>query len=59
MARKVIRVKKMTVDKLSECFNCSRSSIYDALAYRSFSDTAEEIRKVALKEYGGIITKAI
>lgn len=43
-------------DLLIKKFETSKFTIYNALSYRSHSSLAEEIRKEALANYGGIKT---
>ena len=55
---KLVRKKKIIVPRnkisvLMSRFDCAQSMVYNALAYRSKSDMAEKIRKMALIEYGG------
>ena len=58
-ARKVIRVRRKTVPKLMSDFDCSEAMVWNALAFRSYSDLAESIRERALNHYGAITTKAL
>ena len=44
------------MDKISVLmarFDCKRVAVYNALGYRSQSDMAKNIRKMALNEFGG------
>lgn len=55
---KLVRKKKIIVPRnkisvLMSRFECGQCMIYNALAYRSKSDKAEKIRKMALNEFGG------
>lgn len=54
--KKIIQIPPENVQKLQKAFNCSRVTVYNALAYRSESDKAKNIRMVALNSYGGIET---
>jgi hypothetical protein len=57
--RKVIKIKKGTVGKICADLNVSQPTVWLALAFGSYSDTAELIRKKALEEYGGYLTTTI
>ncbi len=55
---KLVRKKRIIVpvDKISVLmarFDCKRVAVYNALGYRSQSDMAKNIRKMALNEFGG------
>lgn len=55
---KLVRKKRIIVpvDKISVLmarFDCKRVAVYNALSYRSQSDMAKNIRKMALNEFGG------
>ena len=52
----VIKVSPKMRDLLIKKFEPSKFTIYNALSYRSHSSLAEEIRKEALANYGGIKT---
>lgn len=57
--RKLIKVKKEKIPMMGKELGVSRTTVYDALAFRSYSTTAELIRKKAIEVYGGIMTKAL
>lgn len=57
--KKIISVAHGTVERIATELRVSRSSVFNALAYRSESDSAKLIREKALKEYGGIETTKI
>lgn len=61
MARKkrIIQVPLGAVEKMQEEFKCSRTAVYNALAYRSESDTAKRIREAAVRSYGGVSTSKL
>lgn len=50
---KKIKVNKQGVEDLSEKCHCTITAVYNALAFRSNSENAEKIRRLALQEYGG------
>lgn len=55
---KLIKKKRIIVplDKISILmarFDCKRAAVYNALGYRSQSDMAKNIRKMALNEFDG------
>lgn len=54
--KKIIQIPNGSIDKLVAAFSCSRSAIWNALAYRCDSDTAKLIRKKAVEEFGGVYT---
>lgn len=59
---KIIKKEKILVDvtkidKIAKAANCHKAAVYNALAYRSNSRLAGEIRTIALNRYGGIVTK--
>lgn len=54
--KKIIQVPTENVEKLAKLMRCTRSAVYNALAFRSDSDSAKAIRFQALHSYGGIET---
>ena len=56
---KIIKVSLEGRKMLAERYGCRRETIYNALAFRSQSKQAEEIRNDALNEFGGIETDRI
>lgn len=44
---------------LARDFQVSLKTVYDALAFRSYSTTGETIREVALKRYKAVLTEEI
>lgn len=52
--REVIRVPKGSVEKLCQALNVSRASVYAALKNNTNSETAQQIRRLALSTYGGL-----
>ena len=57
--KKIIRVPSGMVQRLIKETGMSEVSVYNALAYRSDSASAQAIRKKALTEYGGVATTKI
>ena len=56
---KKIKVSKQTLEVLAAKHGCTITKVYNALAYRSNSDDAEQIRQEALSNYGGKEVKEI
>lgn len=56
--KKVIKVPQGVVPKLSKIYGIGRSSVYDALGFRTDSVIARKIRKDALEVYGGFVGKS-
>lgn len=56
---KIIKVSLEGQKKLAERYGCRRETIYNALAFRSQSKQAEEIRQDALNEFGGVKTDKV
>jgi hypothetical protein len=54
--KKIIQVPPGNVEKLMKVMRCSRSAVFNALAFRSDSESAKAIRSQALSAYGGIET---
>lgn len=55
---KIRKTEKILVDhasimKLSARFACNRTTVYNALAFRSDSRLARDIRAASISEYGG------
>lgn len=53
LRRKKIKVSRTSLDALAAMFDCTVTKVYNALAYRSNSESAELIRQEALQNYGG------
>ena len=51
---KIIKVSLEGRKKLAERYSCCRETIFNALAFRSQSKQAEDIRNDALNEFGGV-----
>mgnify|MGYP000566726865 CR=1 FL=1 len=55
--KKVVKIEKILIDKdkipkIMEIFGCGKATVYNALAYRSNSQQAQDIRSFALNRYG-------
>lgn len=57
--KKVITVPRGAVDGIRRSLNVDRATVYNALAYRSNSETAQQIRRLATSTYGGIETTKV
>lgn len=54
---KVVKIEKILIDKdkipkIMKTFGCGKTTVYNALAYRSNSQQAQDIRCCALNRYG-------
>lgn len=49
-----IIVDKSKICKLMDSFDCGMATVYNALAFKSNSETAQKIRDKAINQYGGI-----
>ena len=56
---KIIKVSLEGRKMLAVRYGCRRETIYNALAFRSQSKQAEEIRNDALNEFGGVETERV
>lgn len=54
--KKIIQVPRKNVDLLAKAVNVGQVTVWNALAFRSDSDNAQQIRRLALSSYGGIET---
>ncbi|SFG12797.1 hypothetical protein [Prevotella sp. KH2C16] len=54
--RKRIQLDGQHRRMIAGALGCSDSTVWNALAYRSDSETAQRVRSMALKEYGGVET---
>lgn len=57
--KEIIQVPPENVAKIAKAMRVARVTVYNALAYRSESENAKLIRKLALSEYGGVETTKI
>ena len=53
LKQKKIKVNRTSLAALAAMFGCTVTKVYNALAFRSNSDSAEQIRQEALQNYGG------
>ena len=51
--KKKIIVPRANISALMSRFDCGQCMVYNALGYRSQSDMAKKIRKMAMDEFGG------
>lgn len=49
-----ILVERDKIQKIMNVVGCGQSAVYDALAYRTNSKKAGEIRELALSRFGGV-----
>lgn len=54
--KKIIQVPRKNVDLLAKRVKVSPVTVWNALAFRSDSPNAQQIRRLALSTYGGIET---
>lgn len=54
--KKIIQIPRKNVGMLAKTTGTSESTVYNALAFRSDSENAQQIRRLALSAYGGIET---
>lgn len=54
--KKIIQIPPENVLLLAKAMNRSKVTVWNALAYRSDSEDAQQIRRLALSDYGGIET---
>lgn len=54
--KKIIQVPPKNVELLAKAMNVGKVTVWNALAYRSDSDNAQQIRRLAISSYGGIET---
>ncbi len=54
--KKIIQVPRKNVDAMAKAMGCKNVTVWNALAFRSDSETAQQIRRLALSTYGGIET---
>jgi hypothetical protein len=52
--KKIIQVPPENVIKIAKAMRCAKVTVYNALAWRSDSENAKLIRRLALNEYGGM-----
>lgn len=54
--KKIIQVPRKNVDALAKEMGCKNVTVWNALAFRSDSENAKQIRRLAISTYGGIET---
>lgn len=54
--KKIIQVPTKNIALLANAVKVSEVTVWNALAFRSDSDNAKQIRRLALSAYGGIET---
>nr|DAH17216.1 MAG TPA: hypothetical protein [Bacteriophage sp.] len=62
MQAKTIKIIKVSLEgrkKLMEKYQCTNTTIYNALGYRTNGETPEAIRRDALNEYGGMESEKV
>ena len=57
--RPIITLPRGTAQKMCQAEGVSKTALYAALNFTSFSDEAERIRKVAISLYGGVKTSKL
>jgi hypothetical protein len=57
--RKKIKVPGGAIERLAEDFKVSKTTVYNALSFRTCLVRADEIRDAARKKYKGIMTTNI
>ncbi len=54
--KKIIQIPPKNIPLLAEAMKVGKVTVWNALAYRSDSENAKQIRRLALSSYGGIET---
>lgn len=54
--KKIIQIPRKNVDLLAKTMNVAPVTVWNALAFRSDSENAKQIRRLALSTYGGMET---
>lgn len=57
--KKIIQIPSKNVDLLAKAVGVARVTVWNALAFRSDSENAQQIRRLAISAYGGIETTKI
>ena len=58
--RPIIKIKKDSVQAICNELHISRATVFNALNYSTSSETAQQVRRLALSVYGGVkATKVI
>ena len=53
----VIAVPVENIPRLIQETGASKTTVYNALAFRSNTDQADKIRRMAMRDYNGVLTK--
>ena len=54
--KKIIQIPPKNVELLAKAMNVGKVTVWNALAFRSYSENACQIRRLALSTYGGVET---
>lgn len=54
--KKIIQVPRKNIDSLAKAVGVKNVTVWNALAFRSDSENAKQIRRLAISSYGGIET---
>lgn len=54
--KKIIQIPPKNVELLAKAMNVGKVTVWNALAFRSDSENAKQIRRLALSTYGGFET---
>lgn len=57
--KKIIKIPRKNVDLLAKAMNVAPVTVWNALAFRSDSENAQQIRRLAISTYGGVETTKI
>ena len=57
--KKIIQVSRRNVDLLAKEVHVAPVTVWNALAYRSDSENAQQIRRLAMSAYGGVETTKV
>lgn len=57
--KKIIQIPRKNVDLLARAMGVAQVTVWNALAFRSDSENAQQIRRLAISTYGGIETTKI
>ena len=52
--KKIIQIPPKNVELLAKAMGVAKVTVWNALAFRSDSENARQIRKLALSTYGGV-----
>ncbi len=54
---KKILVRKSKISKIAKAVGCSEAAVYNAIAFKTKSQLAMDIRAITCNMYGGILVK--